>query len=170
MDTVAITVLFHSEDRSTIPPKQPPYRTMSGGSFTIPPEKGENVWVTIGKTDHMAVYIGDKRECQKTLVKVRGKRETLLQPADKYEVLVRYTTGTKSYVPCSSVRSIVADMRRKRQRTSVELYSPQGDVSTTSTGCSASAQKRNSSKKRSKKWKKLRWRSSTTRRRSTAST
>ena len=51
------------------------------GASTI--EKGENVWVTQGKTDHMAIYIGDIRE------------ESTAEGQLEDHVLIRWTTTSK---------------------------------------------------------------------------
>ena len=89
---------------------------------------GDNVWVTQGKTDHMATYFGaprtvvvysdldkegngnkDDSNTSNAKGKTGGHTEEL-------NVLIRWaTTGMKSYVSAGSVRSVVSGQRRRRQ-------------------------------------------------------
>jgi hypothetical protein len=79
---------------------------------------GDNVWVTQGKTDHMANFFGEPRwvvpddsdsENEDDETTENNKKEDL-------EVLIRWaTTGTRGYVSASSVRPVVLGQRRRRQ-------------------------------------------------------
>ena len=63
---------------------------------------GEFVWVTQGRTDHMATYVGDIRTNNNN-----NKVED--------DVLIKWTsTNLKEYVPCSSVRLAMLNQRRRR--------------------------------------------------------
>lgn len=86
---------------------------------------GDNVWVTQGKTDHMATYFGTPRTVvvysdledenendDSNNAKGKGKGGQ----TEELEVLIRWaTTGMKSYVSAASVRSVVLGQRRRRQ-------------------------------------------------------
>jgi hypothetical protein len=78
---------------------------------------GDNVWVTQGKTDHMAIYFGEPR---KVVVysdsDYEDENNSSKRGTEELEVLIRWTTtGTRGYVSVSSVRPVVLGQRRRRQ-------------------------------------------------------
>ena len=79
--------------------------------------EGDNVWVTQGKTDHMATFLGKPR---KVFVhndsQVEDKSNLNTSEKVEYEAMIRWaTTGTTSYVEVSTIRLVVLGQRRRRQ-------------------------------------------------------